>query len=286
MEAPHNILPFATLPLPEVPAVDDLRPRAVPARFIGWTLTVLFITAAFVSNALVLTWVNRSVSAWPQPATLLGMSLVFAQMGLVSLACGFGRQHFIFRTLFFLITATTAGMVGSRCIGHPQYQGLWIVMMLAHGTLVLLGAWAMRIAGWQLQLTSEPQGERVSPWQFSIARLFALTTATAIVLGVVQRLAMERVFLLNVVLAGVTLGGLPIVVGALMLTRRRALNVVFFSSCAIAMTTFLFQMQVGGRSQIVGAFYVVLLQSLLLFSGLAIVRLAGYHLVRTSRIEN
>lgn len=284
MEAPHDILPFPAPSVSAVEVTDTPRPPAVPVRFIGWTLTVLFITVAFVADALVLTWVNRSVSAWPQPATLLGMSLVFAQMGLVSLACGFGRQHFLFRTLFFLLTAATAGMVGCRCIGRPEFQGPWIVMMLVHGTTVLIGVWIMRIGGWQLQLTGERRGERVSPWQFSLARLFALTTSAAIVLGIVQRLSVERDSLPQVSLVGTILGGLPIVVGLLMLTRRRLIAVAFFSSCTVAVSTCLFQLQIG-PGQTFGAFFVVMLQELLLLAGLAIVRLAGYHLARTGRTE-
>lgn len=256
-------------------------PQRPPARFLGWTLTVLFITAAIVCNALVLTWVNVAGTTWSQPPSLLGLSLVFAQQGLVAMVCGFGRQHFLFRTLLFLSSAVIAGVVGGRCEGRSDIPGTWIVMMVCHGLVVLAFVWCLRIAGWRLRLQGEVDSAAASPWQFSLGRLFALTTSVAIILGIGQRLSIEGHLMGRMMLIAFLLAAVPIPLCFLALSLTRWAWVVLGGFAAVLATGLALELILGppGPNRF-ALFYLTLLQGMIVLGSLSIVRLAGYSISR------
>jgi hypothetical protein len=257
--------------------------QPVPAKSIGWALTVLFITAAIVTDALTLTWVNIAGGNWPQPATLLGMGLVFAQMGLAAVACGFSRQHFVFRTLLFLVTAVATGMVGSRAAGRAEIQGSWIVMMLFHGSAVLVAVWCFRAQRWRLRLAGEAEREPISPWQFSLARLFAVTTSAAILLGIVQQLRVEPAFVVEILVVALLLAVLPILISLLILTRCGWFWLIAGGFGATAAVGLLVGSVVRGPPERGPFLALVLLQSLFIFAAVGLVRLAGYSVERADK---
>lgn len=257
--------------------LQDACNAAAPARTIGWTLTVLFITAAIVCNAIVLTWINVAGGSWPQPATILGMALVFSQQGLVAYACGFGRQHFVFRTLLFVATATLSGMIGSRCIGRSEIQGSWVVMMLVHGVIVLAGAWYCRARGWRLVLAGEGESAPQSPWQFSLARLFAITTSAAIILGIVQQLRVEQRLILTMLTPAAILAVCCLICAWLGMTRQPWTRIVFTSFALVWVAAGIMCLNLG-RDSFAPTFWLVLFNALFIFSAISIVRMAGYRI--------
>jgi hypothetical protein len=249
-----------------------------PARVLGWTLTILFLTTAGVLNAVVLTWVNVAGGSWPQPATILGLALVFAQQGLVALACGFGRQHFAFRAFLFVAASAFSSIVASRYEGRPDLQGTWLAALLVHSSGLLLVSWYLRARGCELRLPIQVTPPRSRPWQFSLAKLFALTTTVAILLAMVIRWQIEL----------------------------RSLPLILFVAFVLGMDLMLISLQLGGRATAAGvawgfigtgllavflgyvmqdtmtALWLALSHSLLVQSSLGIIRLAGFQLVRVS----
>lgn len=267
--------------LPPAALVPTELPQQPPARFLGWTLTVLFITAAIVFNALVLTWVNVAGASWPQPSSVLGLSLVFAQQGLVAMACGFGRQHFLFRTLLFLSSAVTTGMIGCRCEGQTNIQGSWIVMLVGHGLIVLIFVWCLRIAGWRLRLRGDVDAATAAPWQFSLGRLFALTTSVAIVLGIGQRLSVEGHLMGRMMLIALLLAGVAIPLCFLVLSLSRWTWIIVGGFAAVLATGLGLALILGTPGpNLFALFLLTLLQGMIVLGALSMVRLAGYSIAR------
>src|SRR5688572_22453752 len=136
----HEVLPMSRQ--------VQFTPTTTP--YLGLTLTLLFLTAAGVQNAIVLTWINVTGGDLSQPGTIYGLALVFAQQGLVALYCGFSRQHVALRTILFLLAIFASGDLASRYDGRPGMQGTWMLVMLAHGLFVLGGVWFARFNGLRL----------------------------------------------------------------------------------------------------------------------------------------
>jgi hypothetical protein len=254
------------------------RPHASP-RFVGWSLTVLFLTAAGVLNAVALTWTNVAASAWPQPAAVLGLALAFAQQGLVTLVCGYSRQSFGFRVLLFLGTTAVSGFAASRYDGRYDAAGTWMIAMAVHGGVLLWCIWRFRAWGWRLILAGEIQPITASPWQFSLARLMAVVTSAAILLGIVIRLKSDPQILIELVASAAILAAIPGFAAYLMLTRVSATRVMLRAFVIFTIITLLLARPVSATN-LLPVFWFVLMQSLIAYAALAIVRLAGYRLVR------
>jgi hypothetical protein len=252
--------------------------RSPPARFVGWTLTVLFLTAAGVLNAIALTWLNLVGGSWPQPVTIVGLALVFAQMGLVALACGFTRVSFAFRALMFISTAAFSSFLACRYDGRPDLQGSWLTALLVHGGIIVLFAGYSRARGFVMTNGSEPPVS-ARPWQFSLAKLFAVTTTVAILVALATRWRIEPLALAVMSVVAMTMALHLISIAALMAERFNSANMILSFAVTIILALLL-----GVQLQdVVSAFWLLLLQFLFAQAALGIVRIAGYRLVRHLR---
>lgn len=262
---------------------DELLPaRLVPhmqthSPYLGLTLTLLFLTAAGVQNAIVLTWIHVAGGNLSQPATIYGLALVLAQQGLVALHCGFSRQHIALRTALFLATVFVSGDLAARYDGRPGLQGTWMLAMLAHGLFVLCGVWHARLNGIRLRLGAEREPDD-GPWQFTLLRLFAVMTIAAVLLGLFTYLRLEHDELPHILVQAALLGALPLQICFCVLWNGRFFTIVkvgFATVCVIAtILTFLLR-----DADALSMVWLTLLQSLMLHAALSVVQQAGYRLV-------
>lgn len=263
---------------------DELLKPALPttrtnAPYLGLTLTLLFLTAAGVQNAIVLTWINVTGGNLSQPGTIYGLALVFAQQGLVALHCGFSRQHVALRTAIFLTVVLVSGDLACRYDGRPGLLGTWLLAMLAHGLFVLALVWWSRLVGMQLRQVGEPESV-ATPWQFTLLRLFAVMTLAAVLLGVFSYLRIDSEQFAELFIQAVLLGAVPLQVGfsVLMNARFFLLVKISFATVCLVTTILTFLLPSGDLLSIL---WLTLLQSLMIHAAMSVVQQAGYQLVDT-----
>lgn|GEM_PF-513646 len=260
-----------------LPPSRSVAPIRANSPYLGLTLTLLFLTAAGVQNAIVLTWINVTGGNLSQPGTIYGLALVFAQQGLVALHCGFSRQHVALRTGLFLATMFVSGDLASRYDGRPEMQGTWMLALLAHGLFVHCGVWHARIIGLRLSLPGETDADE-APWQFTLLRLFAAMTISAALLGVFSYLHVDDEQLLHLLTQAALLGALPLQICfcALMNGRFFTLVKVSFATVCLVTTILTFLMPDG---ELLPMLWLTLLQSLMIHAAISVVQQAGYRIV-------
>ncbi|WP_254511663.1 hypothetical protein [Anatilimnocola floriformis] len=251
-------------------------PRA-NSPYLGLTLTLLFLTAAGVQNAIVLTWINVAGGNQSQPGTIYGLALVFAQQGLVALYCGFSRQHVALRTALFLAAMFISGDLASRYAGHAELQGTWMLAMLAHGLFVLSGVWYARILGMRLTLTGERDADD-APWQFTLLRLFAVTTIAALLMGVFTYLRIDQEQLPHLFVQAILLGALPLQVWFVALMQERFLLLIKISFATICVATTILTFLLPD-ADLLTMLWLTLLQSLMIHAAVSVIQQAGYRIV-------
>jgi hypothetical protein len=249
--------------------------------YLGLTLTLLFLTAAGVQNAIVLTWINLAGGNHSQPGTIYGLALVFAQQGLVALHCGFSRQHMALRTSLFLAAMFVSGDLASRYTGQPEMRGTWMLAMLGHGLFVLVGVWYARILGIRLVLRGERDVDE-TPWQFTLLRLFAVTTIAAMVLGVYSYLRVDQEQAPHLLIQAVLLAVVPLQVCfcALMSSRFFLLVKISFATVCLATTILTFLIP---EADLLTMLWLTLLQSLMVHAAISVVQQAGYRIVERGK---
>ena len=267
--------------LPSATAEEFLPPGVETAHrnspYLGLTLTLLFLTAAGVQNAIVLTWINIAGGSHSQPGTIYGLALVFAQQGLVALYCGFSRQHLALRTSLFLAATFISGDLACRYMGLPEMRGTWMLAMLGHGMFVLGGVWYARILGIRLVLGGE-RDEEEAPWQFSLFRLFALTTIAAGVLGVYSYLRVDQEQAPHLLVQAVLLAALPLQVCFSALLSQRFFLLVKISFATVCLVTTILTFLIP-EADLLTMLWLTLLQSLMIHAAISVVQQAGYRLV-------
>lgn len=265
----------------EAVALETPRPRAlepVHPRYLGLTLLLLFLTAAGVQNAIVLTWINVSGANLSQPGPIYGLALVFAQQGLAALACGFSRHTFAVRALLFLAAVFISGDLASRYDGRPELQGTWMLAMLAHGCFVLAFVWRMQGLGLWLVRDGEPAADRPTRWQFRLIRLFAITTIAAVLAGVFSWLPVNTTQLPHFLFEAAILGIVPLQVGYCVLASARFSTIVIVGFATVVATGALLGLILPG-GDLLNQLWLVLLQSLMIHAAASIVQQAGYRIV-------
>lgn len=268
----------------EAVALDAARPRAlepVDPRYLGLTLLILFLTAAGVQNAIVLTWINVAGGNLSQPGTIYGLALVFAQQGLAALACGFSRQHFAVRAILFLSAVFISGDLASRYDGRPELQGTWMLTMLAQGSLVLGFVCWLRVMGLVLRREEEPLPDKPSRWQFQLIRLFAVTTIAAILAGVFSQLPINYRQLPHFLFAAAVLSVLPLQICACVLMGSRFSTIVIVGFATVCGLGALLSLLPGG--DLLNQLWMTLLQSLMIHAAASIVQQAGYRLASSGK---
>lgn len=270
----------------DTPRIATAPPRALPqdanSRYIGATLLLLFLTAAGVQNAIVLTWINVTGGNLSQPGTIYGVALVFAQQGLVALACGFSRQHIALRTLLFLATVFLSGDLASRYEGRPGLQGTWMLALLAHGLLVLGFVCWLRAMGCALVRDEDVPPDRPARWQFRLIRLFAVTTIAAVLAGVFSQLPIDNDQLPHFLFTAAVLSIVPLQVGYCVLARARFTTIVivgFATVCAVGSLLGLLL----PASDLLSMMWLALLQSLMIHAATSIAQQAGYRITDTGK---
>jgi hypothetical protein len=267
----------------ESATLEAARPRAlepVNARYLGITLLVLFLTAAGVQNAIVLTWINVTGGNLSQPGTIYGLALVFAQQGLAALACGFSRQHFAVRALLFLGAVFISGDLACRYDGRPELQGTWMLAMLAHGGLVLGFACWLRAMGLTLAREKESAPDRPSRWQFHLIRLFAVTTIAAVLAGVFSQLPINKTRLPHILFEAAILGVVPLQVGYCVLAGGRFSTIVIVGFATVVAVGALLGLALP-NGDLLNQLWLTLLQSLMIHAAASIVQQAGYRIVES-----
>lgn len=254
----------------------------VNSRYLGLTLTLLFLTAAGVQNAIVLTWINVTGGNSSQPGNIYGLALIFAQTGLVALHCGFSRQHIALRTALFLATVLVSGDLASRYDGRTGLQGTWMIALLAHGLFVLVLTWWLRVNGCRLVQGGEQPTDSPIRWQFNLLRLFGVTTIAAIVLGVFSRFKVNTELLPHMVYEATILALLPLQVCFCVLKERRFSTMVitgFGTVCGLGVVLGL----IVPGNDVLSMLWRTFVQSLMLHAALSIVRQAGYQMVEREK---
>jgi hypothetical protein len=249
--------------------------------YLGLTLTLLFLTAAGVQNAIVLTWINVTGGNLSQPGTIYGLALVFAQQGLVALYCSFSRQHIAWRTAVFLAAMFVSGDLASRYDGRTSMQGTWMLIMLIHGLFVVAGACWARIVGLRFQLAEErdPGGVR---WQFTLLRLFAVTTLAAVLLGIFSYLRIDFEHLDPMLLEAVVLGVLTLQVSFCVLMSAKFFTIIKMGFAGVCVATTLLTFTARDLDAL-SSLWLTLLHSLMTHAAMSIVQQAGYRLVEPEK---
>jgi hypothetical protein len=271
----------------ETPTIAAAPARAIGqsnnSRYLGLTLLLLFLTAAGVQNAIVLTWINVTGGNLSQPGTIYGLALVFAQQGLVALACGFSRQHIAMRTVLFLAAVFVSGDLAGRYDGRPGLQGTWMLAMLAHGCLVLCYVcWMRGSIGLVLVLDDEPPPARPIRWQFRLIRLFAVTTIAAVLLGLFSRLRIDGEQLPDLLFEAAILSIVPVQVGYCVLARARFATLVIVGFATVVALGALLSLALPD-GDLLCKLWMTLLQSLMIHAAASIVQQAGYRLEDTGK---
>ncbi|WP_425617003.1 hypothetical protein NA78x_000669 [Anatilimnocola sp. NA78] len=255
-------------------------PRVRNAAIIAWTLALLFIVAAAELNLLTLTWARVSRAPRLQPAAVLAIALAFAEAGLIALVCGLGRQHFALRIWMFVCSSIAAAFFVDRVLGAANLGNV-IALFFVYSTLVLLVTWLWQIRGWRLILADEHQPLLPSPWQFSVSNLFAVTTCVAFVFAVFRYFNIETIRFSNDLMLVSFVVIVPCMAAYLILTRQR-LVLVALGLFATILVTACFWNAFNGINNFATSFFLMLLTSLFVLTGLVLARLAGYQLARDS----
>lgn len=141
--------------------------------------TVVLLAAYLTADAV--TVIGGANQHFPHPAAVCGYALLFAQVGLGAIWLGVGGSPFALRLAGYV------AVVGTVYFGLSVLHdngGQWASLLAVH-TLAIAGPLAAaRAYGLRLQLAGvEPSAER---WQFTLKHVFVLTTACAVLLGLVR----------------------------------------------------------------------------------------------------
>ena len=114
-----------------------------------------------------------------------GESIVFAvvsagQVGLLSIWTALGRRAAPWRpVVLILMIVAWSWFETSKTSANPH----WLLVFLPTATVTVAVLYTARAFGLRLFLPEVDSTEKEGPWQFSLSRLFAWTTSTAICLG-------------------------------------------------------------------------------------------------------
>ena len=142
--------------------------------------TIAVFLAAYLA-ADVVTVVGGAKQAFPHPAAVCGYALLFAEVSLGAIWLGIGRSAIALRLAGYI------AILGAAYFGLSVLHdngGQWANLLAVQTTAIGGPLAAGRAYGLRLQFVGlEPNAER---WQFTIKHVFALTTACAVLLGLVR----------------------------------------------------------------------------------------------------
>ncbi len=257
----------------------------------------LLVLASVAVDAMVLmsVGIQRWVPpVWPHPTLGLLFALAFSQVSLVAIWLGLGRRPSPWRLICLVLTvvAWSGALPWVLRDGPPFHTPTpWAIMLLGLGLLVVIGVAIARALGAtlvEIDAPADPRVDGLGRRQFSLGYLLAWMTAVPIVLGTLQYMvpgellgdAIQRSLDMDVVLIN---GGLAITalacLGAMLGTSVpiwRSILLVVIVAVVIAVEIQLAVTPVAQRTLILMHFSHVLL----LAGSLAVVRIAGYRLVR------
>lgn len=224
--------------------------------------------------------------SFPHPAVVVAFGLLFSQIALAAIWLSLGNRGAVARI------AAYSGVVASVTVGllaiEDQLQ-LWLVL-LALQTLGTSGP--LTVARWfglRLRVTDLAGDEQ--PWQFTIKHVFALTTACALLLGLI-RLVRPWIDIGNSLIEASFIGGgfavVALVAAWVSLGRGRLL----LKAAALPVATFL----VGGTfigiegstalPDALGMMAIVFGQMVSLSMSLMVLRRLNYRLTREARFQS
>jgi hypothetical protein len=258
--------------------VDD--PPIRPPTRIGPVLG-LFVVLVIV-DAVAWRWGVRH--DWPSLIRVGCYALVFSQVSLVAIWIGLGATSALLRALG-LAAAVGFGTLALRAL-HDR-SGLWLVLLAIQVVAVIGPLAAARLCGIRLVREATPATRSAGrPLQFTLWHLFAGLTVTAVLMGigrlVLPEIAGPRVYGELIVIGGgfaaialvAVWAGLGI--GAVWLKPPVLLSVSAGVGYGIAIL-------VEGRDDVPPLVAMSVAQALCLAGSLAVVRRAGYRLVRPLR---
>jgi len=236
---------------------------------------------------------------WSHPMLGVLFSLAFSQVSLTAIWAALGQKSAPWRLALAVLVLTGWSLALSATLpnvlrGYTATD--WVAMLLSLTLVVLVPLSIARAVGLRMAESGEldalgSRNARRQRWQFSLGYLFAWTTAVAVVLGMfqytvrIELLPVGRLPWIKIAVMGVSYGALaPPTLWAVLGTRCRILRIVMLCLATGAILG-LYRLLATDFEHQAALSLICLLDVLLLWISLGVVRVAGYRLTRSGGSE-
>ena len=154
----------------------------------------LLLVAAWISVDLaLLDWTLQQGIVWPHMAAAAVLGVALGQCSLVAMWCAWSSANGAFRVALALLGLFALAWLASTVVAERAAHDKWFTLLLLQATIVvavcladaLLNPHSLR-AVFQSGAQSPEGTPGARPYQFSLAGLLTLTTASALALGTLQ----------------------------------------------------------------------------------------------------
>lgn len=257
-----------------------------PARSRAGVLTLLVVASAAADTVFVAV---AQEGVFPYPPLVFAYALIFSQVSLAAIWAGLVSRHLLLGALGLAMTYAIAIVPLNALHSNDGAWGRLLVVQMAAVALPLLAARAIGIRLSREVPYAAPDRFRLTRIQFTLRRLFAVTTSAAILLAF-GRIIAQRLPPMQHCADLITFGGgfasiALLATWASLGVGSVRLQVVVLLAGSLAVSSLLVRMVPTSPENVLGIFCLVAGNCCLLAASLGVLRRHGYRLVRRAAAD-